>query len=152
MTGSKGTSNNKDKSEIQGFLHCATDDETVRRFGRDDVFLRRYRDDAFVALRRLRFYEENDYSFSGFEGEVALDVGSVAVEDGGDENVAFGTAYVVDVVGEVEEDLDVLGVEAASVREDAVGGVDLVDAAGVEGGMFAAQHEQATVEGEQGVG
>ena len=29
------------KSEIQGSLHCATDDETVRCFGRDDVDLGR---------------------------------------------------------------------------------------------------------------
>ena len=98
-----------------------------------------------------RFDEENDDSFSGFEGEVALDVGSFAVEDGGDEDVAFGTAYVMDVVGEVEEDLDMLGVQAAAIREDAIGGVDLVDAAGVEGGVFATQHEQATVESEHGV-
>jgi hypothetical protein len=27
-----------DKSEMRGSLHCAADDETVRRFGRDDVF------------------------------------------------------------------------------------------------------------------
>jgi len=29
----------KGKGEIQGSLRCATDDETVRRFGRDDVLL-----------------------------------------------------------------------------------------------------------------
>jgi len=28
--------NGKGKGEIRGSLHCATDDETVRRFGRDD--------------------------------------------------------------------------------------------------------------------
>jgi hypothetical protein len=34
--------NSKGKDEIQGSLHCATDDETVCRFGRDDVGLRRW--------------------------------------------------------------------------------------------------------------
>ena len=28
----------KGKREMRGSLHCATDDETVRRFGRDDGF------------------------------------------------------------------------------------------------------------------
>src|SRR6266851_4242938 len=34
----KDKSNNNGKDEIQGSLHCATDGETVRCFGRDDVF------------------------------------------------------------------------------------------------------------------
>ena len=63
-----------------------------------------------------------------------------------------GVVYVLHVVGEVEEDLDVLDAEAAAVGEDAVVGDDLVDAAGVEGWVFAAQHEQSAVKGEHGVG
>ena len=35
----KSNGNGNGKSEIQGSLHCAADDETVRCFGRDDVFL-----------------------------------------------------------------------------------------------------------------
>jgi hypothetical protein len=27
------------QKQIQGSVHCATDDDAVRRFGRDDVFL-----------------------------------------------------------------------------------------------------------------
>jgi hypothetical protein len=30
------TNNGKGKSEIRGSLHCGTDDEAVRSFGRDD--------------------------------------------------------------------------------------------------------------------
>src|SRR6266851_4205379 len=37
--GSKRTNNGQSKSEIQGSLHCTTDDEAVRGFGRDDVGL-----------------------------------------------------------------------------------------------------------------
>ncbi len=85
-------------------------------------------------------------------GEVAVNAGSVAVEDGGGEDVAFGTGYVLYVVGEVEEYPQVLGVEAAAVGEDTVGADDLVDAAGMEGGVFAAQLQQAVVEVEHGPG
>jgi hypothetical protein len=42
MTNKKGKgnskSNYKDKDEVQGSLHCATDGETVRCFGRNDVY------------------------------------------------------------------------------------------------------------------
>jgi hypothetical protein len=39
MTARTSNGNCKDNGngEIQGSLHCATDDEAVRRFGRDDV-------------------------------------------------------------------------------------------------------------------
>src|SRR6202044_2883713 len=33
----KNKNNGKCKSEMRGSLHCATDDETVHRFGRDDA-------------------------------------------------------------------------------------------------------------------
>ena len=36
MTTENDKSESKDKGEMRGALHCATDDETVRCFGRDD--------------------------------------------------------------------------------------------------------------------
>jgi len=78
------TNNGKGKSEIRGSLHCGTDDETVRSFGRDD--------DCFLG----GVGENNDNGKSNGKGEIrgslhcATDDGTVRCSGRDDECFALG--------------------------------------------------------------
>jgi hypothetical protein len=74
----KNNRNGKNNGEIQGSLHCATDDETVRRCGRDDVFS--LRDCGLAGLEDERVGEAE--ADDGFGGDLDVAVAGEAASQG----------------------------------------------------------------------
>src|ERR1700686_885476 len=95
----------------------------------------------FRSRVRQGLLQADEQAPAGFDGQRAADGGSVAVEDGGERDVAGFAVDGLDVSGQVEDDLELLegaGVcieEAADEGEHALLGLDVMDGPGVERGV-----------------